>query len=278
MDSNSKKTNTYIKNIENIVSSDVTEIHIDDDFLKRYDMGDFEKEIMTYAVHSNMGMTAYQCQNFVARSQLTPWRQVRQAYMELEARYHAYQEIKASLRKAELLRKKWIRDQAEAVDEIAKEMLQVDIDKNDYDITIWKRKMLQAEREINAFLEIVKFYAKTEEDLEWFAAENAEEERKYWIARMGKQAAMDIISYGRVASGNMDSIAMMPEGDQIEALQMATKYAGQVQAGIHNISLGAQSSIDKLLESRDERIPDYCEDAKNIQLTDKPKINGSTIL
>jgi hypothetical protein len=278
MDSNSKKTNTYIKDIENIVASDVAEIHIDDDFLKRYDMGDFEKEIMTYAVHSNMGMTAYQCQNFVARSQLTPWRQVRQAYMELESRYHAYQEIKASLRKAELLRKKWVRDQAEAVDEIAKEMLQVDIDKNDYDITIWKRKMLQAEREINAFLEIVKFYAKTEEDLEWFAAENAEEERKYWIARMGKQAAMDIISFGRIASGNMDSIAMMPEGDQIEALQMATKYAGQVQAGIHNISLGVQSSIDKLLESRDERIPDYCEDAKNIQLTDKPKINGSTIL
>lgn len=278
MDSNSKKTNTYIKDIENIVSSDVTEIKIDDDFLKRYEMGDFEKEIMTYAVHSNMGMTAYQCQNFVARSQLTPWRQVRQAYMELEARYHAYQEIKASLRKAELLRKKWLRDQAEAVDEIAREMLQVDIDKNDYDITIWKRKMLQAEREINAFLEIVKFYAKTEEDLEWFAAENAEEERKYWIARMGKQAAMDIISFGRVGSGNMDSIAMMPEGDQIEALQMATKYAGMVQAGIHNISLGVQSSVDKLIESRDERIPDFCEDAKNIQLTDKPKINGSTIL
>jgi hypothetical protein len=278
MDSNSNKTNKYIKDLENIVASDVNEIKVDDDFLTRYGMDDFDKEIMTYAIHSNMGMTAYQCQNFVARSQLTPWRQVRQAYMELETRYHAHQEIKASLRKAELLRKKWLRDQAEAVDEIAKEMLQVDIDKNDYDITIWKRKMLQAEREINAFLEIVKYYAKTEEDLEWFAEENAEEERKYWIARMGKQAAMDIISYGRVGHGNMDSIAMMPETDQIEALQMATKYAGLVQAGIHNISLGAQGAVDKLLESRDERIPDICDDAKNIQLTDQPKINGTTIL
>jgi hypothetical protein len=278
MDSNSKTTNAYIKDIENIVASDVTEIKIDEEFLNRYGMGDFEKEIMAYAVHSNMGMTAYQCQNFVARSQLTPWRQVRQAYMELEARYHAYQEIKSSLRKAELLRKKWLRDQAEAVDEIAKEMLQVDIDKNDYDITIWKRKMLQAEREINAFMEIVKFYAKTDEDLQWFAAENAEEERKYWIARMGKQAATDIISYGRIGSGNWDSIAMMPEADQIETLQMATKYAGLVQAGIHNISLGVQGSIDKLLESRDETIPDICEDAKNIQLTNQPKINGTAIL
>jgi hypothetical protein len=71
---------------------------------------------------------------------------------------------------------------------------------------------------------------------------------------------------------------MMPETDQIEVLQIATKYAGLVQAGIHNISLGSQSSIDKLLESRDERIPDICEDAKNIQLADQPKINGTAIL
>jgi len=225
-----------------------------------------------------MGMTAYQCQNFVARSQLTPWRQVRQAFMELETRYHAYQEIKSSLRKAELIRKKWLRDQAEAVDEIAKEMLQVDIDKNDYDITIWKRKLLQAEKEINSFMEVVKHFAKTEEDLAWYAADNPEEERKYWIARMGKQAAMDVISFGRIASGNMDSISMMPEEDQVEAITMAMKYSGMVNAGIHNISLGVQSSIDKLLESRDEQIPDICEDAKNIQLTAKPKINGTTVL
>jgi hypothetical protein len=95
---------------------------------------------------------------------------------------------------------------------------------------------------------------------------------------MGKQAAMDIISFGRIGSGNMDSIAMMPEGDQIEALQMATKYSGLVQAGIHNISLSSQSQVDKLIASKDERIPDICEDAKNIQLTDQPKINGSAIL
>ena len=157
-------------------------------------------------------------------------------------------------------------------------MLQVDIDKNDYDITIYKRKMLQAEREINAFLDVVKHYAKTDEDLSFYANDNPEEERKYWIARMAKQAAIDVISYGRVGSGNMDSIAMMPEEDQVEALAMAMKYSGMVQAGIHNISLGVQGQIDKMLESKDEKLPDICEDAKNIQLTDQPKINGTTIL
>jgi hypothetical protein len=198
--------------------------------------------------------------------------------MELEVRYHAYQEIKTSLRKAELIKKKWLRDQAEATDEIAKEMLQVDLDKNEYDLTIYRRKLVQAEREINAFIDVVKHFAKNEEDLRYFAEDNPDEERKYWIARMGKQAAIDVISFGRVGSGNMESIAMMPEEDQIETISLAMKYSGMVQAGIHNISLGVQGQIDKMLESKDERIPDIVQSAENIQLAGQPKINGTTVL
>jgi len=277
MDSNSNKT-TFTQDTLQAKNPEPRAKKVDEDFLDRYDLEDFEREIMHYAIHSNMGMTPYQCANFVARSQVTPWRQVRQAYMELEVRYHAYQEIKTSLRKSELIKKKWLRDQAEATDEIAKEMLQVDIDKNEYDLTIYKRKLIQAEREINAFLDVVKHFAKTEEDLRYFAEDNAEEERKYWIARMGKQAAIDVISAGRIGSGNMESIAMMPEEDQLETITLAMKYSGMVQAGIHNISLGVQSQIDKMLESKDEKIPDIVKSAENIQLAGQPKINGTTVL
>ncbi len=277
MDSNSNKT-TFTQDTLKAKNPEPRAKKVDEDFLDRYDLEDFEREIMHYAIHSNMGMTPYQCANFVARSQVTPWRQVRQAYMELEVRYHAYQEIKTSLRKSELIKKKWLRDQAEATDEIAKEMLQVDIDKNEYDLTIYKRKLIQAEREINAFLDVVKHFAKTEEDLRYFAEDNAEEERKYWIARMGKQAAIDVISAGRIGSGNMESIAMMPEEDQLETISLAMKYSGMVQAGIHNISLGVQSQIDKMLESKDEKLPDIVKSAENIQLAGQPKINGTTVL
>jgi hypothetical protein len=152
------------------------------------------------------------------------------------------------------------------------------LDKNEYDLTIYKRKLIQAEREINAFIDVVKHFAKSEEDLRYFAEDNPEEERKYWIARMGKQAAIDVISFGRVGSGNMESIAMMPEEDQVESLTLAMKYSGMVQAGIHNISLGVQGQIDKMLESKDERLPDIVKDAENIQLAGQPKINGTTVL
>jgi hypothetical protein len=279
MDSNSKKVSTYLKDLDSISTSDVKEIKIDEDFCNRYDLNDFEKEIMAYAVHTNMSMTAYQCENFVAKGAgITPWRQVRQAFMELESRYHSYQEIKTSLRKAELIRKKWMRDQAEATDEIAKEMLQVDIEKNDYDITIWKRKLLQAETEINAFMAFVKKHATTEDDLQFFAEERPEEERKYWIARLAKQAATDVISYGRIGAGNMDSITQMPEEDQMQTIALAMKYSGEIQAGIHNISMSVQPGIDKMIETKNDRIPNLLDTAENIQLTDQPKINGTTVL
>ena len=58
----------------------------------------------------------------------------------------------------------------------------------------------------------------------------------YWIARMGKQAAMDIISYGRIGSGNMTSIMDMPEEDQVETLGIAVKYSGMIGGGIDKLN------------------------------------------
>ena len=58
----------------------------------------------------------------------------------------------------------------------------------------------------------------------------------YWIARMGKQAAMDIISYGRIGSGNMTTIMDMPEEDQVETLGVAVQYSGMIGGGIDKLN------------------------------------------
>ena len=50
-------------------------------------------------------------------------------------------------------------------------------------------------------------------------------EREYWVQRLGKQAAMDMIAYGRVGVGNMDSIVMLNKEDQRNALQHAADIA-----------------------------------------------------
>lgn len=242
----------------NIVNSDVSSVKVSQDFLDNYKITDLDAVILQSAVQHNNGQTDYQADHFVGNSQITPYKKVRQALMELEVRHHAYIEIRTSLRKAEVFDRKLERD-VEAYtkmgDDISADLAQIDRDKNEYDITIWKRKLFQAEREIQSFLDIVKQYAQDEESLQYYLEENEDEERKYWILRMGKQAALDIIAFGRVGSGNMDSIAMMSKEEQIDALTIAIQYSGLINANISEISAGVQESIDQAIAANELDVP-----------------------
>jgi hypothetical protein len=267
----------------NIVSSDVLQIEIATDFKERFNFKDYDLDIIRSSIHANMGMTEYQCQQFVTNSQLTPYKMVRQALLEIETRYHAYYEIRNNLRKNEIMRKKLQKQIDATADELDKELLQIDLEKMDYDITIYKRKFLQAETEMKAFIDVVKQYATTDEELAPYLELNEDEEKKYWIARMGKQAALDIIAFGRVGSGNMDSIAMMPQEDQLNTLQLAVQYSGLINAGLHKVSIESQKTVDKYLEDNNTTIPKLLDNVynanslQNLQLTAQPKVVGETI-
>jgi len=270
-------TTSEIIDINKIKSTDLRDIKISEDFKERYSLGDFETNIIRESVLVNTGMTEYQSKHFVAGSQITVWRQVRQALMELEVRYHAYFEITNSLRKAEVLRKKFIRDLQIEPDELARELIQIDLEKNDYDITIWRRKLRQSEIEINSFLNIIKEHVKNEDDLKFFTDSNEEEERKYWVYRMSKQAALDIIAYGRIGSGNMDSIAMMGYEDQKYVLENAIKYSGMINANLGQITEGVNQQIQGLLNSGKIEIPNIEKSQLDVQHSIEPKVVGERI-
>ena len=225
-----------IADVKNIISSDTNEIHLSKSFVDEFALTKKDFDVLSASMRFNSGMTEYECEHFVADPQLTPWRKVRQALMELETRYHAYMENRNSLRKAEILRKRLNRDMPELPDELDRELMQIDMEKNDYDISIWKRKLRQSELELKYFLNVVDKYVDDDHPLEYYCKENHQEVRMYWIARMGKQAAMDIISYGRIGSGNMTTIMDMPEEDQVETLGVAVKYSGMIGGGIDKLN------------------------------------------
>ena len=225
-----------IADVKNIISSDTNEIHLSKSFVDECALTKKDFDVLSASMRFDSGMTEYECEHFVADPQLTPWRKVRQALMELETRYHAYMENRNSLRKAEILRKRLNRDMPTLPDELDRELMQIDMEKNDYDIGIWKRKLRQSELELKYFLNVVDKYVDDEHPLEYYCTENHQEVRIYWIARMGKQAAMDIISYGRIGSGNMTTIMDMPEEDQVETLGVAVKYSGMIGGGIDKLN------------------------------------------
>jgi hypothetical protein len=267
----------------NIVSSNLSYAKVDQGFIDANNLGSYDVEIVKQAMVHNNGQTDYQARHFVANSQITPYKKVRQALMELEVRHHAYMEIKTSLRKAEVLDRKFGRDiqmYLDAGDDISAEMVQIDRDKNYYDIGIWQRKLRQSEIEIKTFLDIIKEYAPDEESLKFYTEINDEEERKYWILRMGKQAAMDILAFGRLGSGNMDSIAMMSKEEQVEALTIAIQYSGIVNANVAAISNNVQEQVNELIASQQLDLPmieDGLEVESNVFSSIESKVNGERL-
>jgi hypothetical protein len=266
-----------------IVSSNLSYAKVDQSFIEANNLAQYDVEIVKQAMMHNNGQTDYQARNFVANSQITPYKKVRQALMELEVRHHAYMEIKTNLRKAEVLDRKFGRDiqmYTDAGDDISAEMVQIDRDKNYYDIGIWQRKLRQSEIEIKTFLDIIKEYAPDEESLKFYTEVNEEEERKYWILRMGKQAAMDILAFGRLGSGNMDSIAMMSRDEQVEALTIAIQYSGIVNANVAAISNNVQVQVEELISSNQLELPlieNGLEVESNVFSAIESKVNGERL-
>jgi hypothetical protein len=174
--------------------------------------------------------------------------------LELETRHHSWHNINNSLKRKLVEVKIAKRDYEACPDDLQKELIAVDIEDMEHDVKVWNRKIKQAAEEVNTYLNLTKKIAGDDDELlDKAMTYDHEEERKYWVTRMAKQAAMDMVSYGRIGSGNMDSIAMMPEEDQIEALATTIQYNERLQNGLAQIA-GAVN--EGLLENKNA-IPNY---------------------
>lgn len=226
----------------------------DKDFEEFFNLNEIDKKILNGALNINSGQSVYQSKYFVANSQLTPYRMIKQCLLELEARHHSWFNIKNKLKRKKIEIKIALRKISETNDDLEKQLIEVDIEDMQHDVDVWERKILQAAEEVYTYLNIVKEIAKDNEELiEKSFTYDEQEETKYWVTRMAKQAAMDMIAYGRIGSGNMDSIAMMPEEDQVKTLATTIQYNERLTKALHQIS---KSVSDGLLQNT-ENLPKY---------------------
>jgi len=179
------------------------------------------------------GMSDPQIKNYVMRSHVTNDRQIKQAFLEIDTRTHTLQKTRIDLKRFELKLKHIRQDLETCVDEREREALEIDEEETVLDVELVIKRIRGLERELNSFYDYVESLNLTKEELYKHIDYDEEEERKYWIARMGKQTALDMLCNGRVGIGNMDSIAMMNEEDQAAILQVASQYSGML-----NVSIG----------------------------------------
>ncbi len=233
------------------------------------------EEIKEIAVRVSLGMSKNQILDYVIKSHVTEDRQLKQVLLEVENRSHQYEKMLLDEKKGDVrlrrCREELEKLKAEGADPYDIELAEIEIEDALLDNEMWHRRKGQATYEMNCFIEYVKEKGYTKEQLEEAVEWNAEKEREYWIARLGKQAALDIMANGRVGIGNMDSIAMMKQEDQVGILDVASQYACLMKISMDKIQGKTEKYFQAYAESPDVQVPTFhgVEDNLNIPLLDK---------
>ena len=222
--------------------------------------------------HMDYGMTHEQIKNFVVNSHVTDKRKLRQVLVEVERRNHDRKKcvLDRKRKETEIAR---LQARLETVeDPYERRLMELDIEEFELDRNKYNVTLHQYDNELAAFMDWINKHWETIEEVEKAAEYTEEDERKYWIARMGKQAAIDVYTTGKIGTGNLDSIAMMREDDQFATLNVAMQYSGLLNVGISKIQNELKPHLDKLMiDGTSTRIPtmEGIEDSLNLKLYDQ---------
>jgi hypothetical protein len=146
-------------------------------------------------------------------------------------------------------------------DELKKELVELTIKDFAIDLRKYDRTFRDAIRERDSVVKLIKEFLDSDEgklpDGSSFATvfEKPElmdqYEHEYWTIRMAKQAMLDMIAYGRIGTGNLDSILMMDEKQQQEVLALTAHYTVSVDKNINQLmGIAATSDMSLLVENR----------------------------
>lgn len=232
------------------------------------------EEILAHAKKVAIGMSKNQIENYVVSSHVTGDRQLKQVLLEIENRTHQREKMLIDERRGALRLKQTKKDLDDAKldgDPFLIEEAQIEFDDATLDMEMWSRRKAQSDYELNVFIEHIQNHVESKEKLEEASEWNEDEERKYWIARLGKQAALDIVANGRIGIGNMDSIAMMKKDDQIATLDVASQYSCLLKVSIDKIQGRTERQFQAYAQSPEIDLPTFhgVEKTLNVPLLDE---------
>lgn len=216
-----------------------------------------QKTLVGHALNLHFLNPKFKMKHFVTNGQLTPYSTIRQLLLELKVMEEATETFEYMLKKMELEKEGITLRLASETDPIQRNLLQLELLKNEKEYKQNKRRLAQNYIEREQYIQLIEEFkagpdAKTPDGKDWITEVfgNMEEENKweehYWIVRLAKQAALDVVSYGRVGSGNMEAITQLGDGLQEQALALTHEVSLQLEA----LSNGLRQDVhEKLLAS-----------------------------
>jgi hypothetical protein len=205
-------------------------------------LSDKDKGLLELVVKKEFGTPKFKIDHFVGNAQFTTYAKFRQFLIELRTREEMLEDMELLVEKyqtqADL--EEEMKDNAKS--EIQKKLHNIEIRKNIQDKNRVLRRLEAAYKERQRYLDLINFMIDSGEALlsngknmlEIYGDEEEEEklEKEYWTERLGRQAALDMISYGRIGAGNMEAILQLDPDHQQETMQYAISFSTHKQIEI----------------------------------------------
>jgi len=219
----------------------------------------FDNKLMEISENMSFALPKYKAYNFVGGAQITPYAKLKQWLLELRGREDAVQHLEYTVRKAELEIQMDEESKEFITDPKRKEMINLTVADKHIDLRKFKRNLKDAYRERQGFIDLIKEFLESEDAIlpdgtkliDVFGNPELEEkyEHEYWTVRMAKQAMLDMISYGRIGTGNLDSILMMEPEQQKQVLSLASAYTISIDRNINQLMTQATTNHFTIEES-----------------------------
>lgn len=220
-------------------------------------LSEVDRKLLDIAEGLSFSLPKYKAENFVGGAQITPYAKLKQWLIELRQREDIVEHLEYLLRKKEI-DIELEHEKIEFITEpLRKELVELTIKDMHIDLRKYQRNLKDAYRERQVFIDLVKDFMDSDDAIlpngmnlmEVFGNEEIEDklEKEYWSIRMAKQAMLDMISYGRVGTGNLDSILMMSPEQQKEVMALASSYTVTIDRNITTL-MGMAATNQNMIE------------------------------
>lgn len=194
-------------------------------------LSDSQNSMMLKAQEMDWSVPEFKVKHFVGGSHIHPLHRVQQYLLELNTRLdmmnqHDYDLAKfKALQELEREKKEYAKFNAE------KTLCDVEIDDLGRKIKATEVKVHNLSEDIKKYMRLIEDFNNSPEgrdkdgvlyyDILSDPVKREAIEAEYWEYRLAKQAAMDMVAYGRIGSGNMEAILQLDADAQNKCIAMA---------------------------------------------------------
>ena len=246
-------------------------------------INDQEKDIIEFALNKEWTNPKYKLKYFVGQAQITPFSKFRQWLLEIKSKEESIENMEYEISKFEIEVERFQRMADQAHDDLDRRLADVEARNAQRNLIMSKRRLQDWYLERQHLLDLMQEFQESEEAIvpdgsgrTFMDILNTEEEdiyeAEYWTNRLAKQAATDMMFYGRIGTGNMDAILSMSSEQQAETLALTMNFSTKLQQYTLQLQASAEENLTlgSAVDTRDLLAP-----ANETNKLESPKASGS---